>query len=59
MKTKAAVLGYPNSNNLGDFIQSIAASQWIGSKEMLSIDRDQLHRYNERHSLLGASVVIP
>ena len=46
MKTKAAVLGYPNSNNLGDFIQSIAASQWIGSKEVLSIDRDQLHRYN-------------
>lgn len=46
MKTKAAVLGYPNSNNIGDFIQSIAASQWIGSKEVLSIDRDQLHRYN-------------
>ena len=38
MKTKAAVLGYSNSNNLGDFIQSIAASQWISSKEVLSID---------------------
>lgn len=45
MECKPAVLAYPNSNNLGDFIQSIAAAQWIGQEEFLALDRDQLHRY--------------
>jgi hypothetical protein len=32
MSKKAAVLGYPNSNNLGDFVQSLAAKQELKQK---------------------------
>ena len=45
MKSNFAVLGYPNSNNLGDFIQSIAAEEWMKPKIPQRIDRDQLHKY--------------
>jgi hypothetical protein len=45
MQNKPAILAYPNSNNLGDFIQSIAAKQWIKSKKVEFLDRDQLHVY--------------
>ena len=41
-----AVLSYPNSNNLGDFIQSIAAKFQLNEKETYELDRDQLHIYN-------------
>ncbi|MDA9843234.1 polysaccharide pyruvyl transferase family protein [Flavobacteriaceae bacterium] len=46
MFKKTAVLAYPRSNNLGDFIQSIAASHWIKDGQPFYLDRDQLHRYN-------------
>lgn len=46
MKSNFAVLGYPNSNNLGDFIQSIAAEEWMKPKIPQRIDRDQLHKYH-------------
>ena len=45
MQSKPAVLAYPNSNNLGDFIQSIAATQWVQHQAPVSLDRDQLHVY--------------
>jgi hypothetical protein len=45
VKSNFAVLGYPNSNNLGDFIQSIAAEEWMKPKIPQRIDRDQLHKY--------------
>ena len=41
-----AVLSYPKSNNLGDFIQSIAAKHQLNEKETFELDRDQLHIYN-------------
>ena len=41
-----AVLSYPNSNNLGDFIQSIAAKYELNAKKIYELDRDQLHIYN-------------
>ena len=41
-----AVLSYPKSNNLGDFIQSIAAKHQLNEKEIFELDRDQLHIYN-------------
>lgn len=37
-----AVLDYPNSDNLGDFIQSIAAAAFLDQKPAF-LDRDQLH----------------
>ena len=37
-----AVLDYPNSDNLGDFIQSIAAAAFLEEKAVF-LDRDQLH----------------
>ena len=45
MQSKPAVLAYPNSNNLGDFIQSIASTQWMQYQTPVSLDRDQLHLY--------------
>lgn len=45
MKNKPAVLGYPTSNNLGDFIQSIATSQWILPEKPIALNRDQLNNY--------------
>ena len=45
MQSKPAVLAYPNSNNLGDFIQSIAATQWMQYQTPVGLDRDQLHVY--------------
>ena len=46
MLRTAAVLAYPFSNNLGDYIQSIAAKQWIETKDVLSLDREALHTYS-------------
>ncbi|MGB0316357.1 MAG: polysaccharide pyruvyl transferase family protein [Flavobacteriaceae bacterium] len=43
-ESKAGVLAYPNSNNLGDFIQSIAAAQWFEGPPMF-LDREALHLY--------------
>ena len=43
---KPAILAYPDSNNLGDYIQSIAAKQWIHSDHILGLDRDRLNIYN-------------
>ena len=40
-----AVLSYPNSNNLGDFIQSEAAKQFFKNQIIQELDRDQLHIY--------------
>ena len=45
MKSKLAVLGYPNSNNLGDFIQSIAAAEWMKPKSPVALNREELHNY--------------
>ena len=42
---KSAILAYPDSNNLGDYIQSIAAKQWIPSDHILGLDRDRLNTY--------------
>jgi len=39
------VLAYPHSNNLGDFIQSLAAAQWLKNEKIQPLDRDQLHDY--------------
>lgn len=41
---KAAVLTYPQSNNLGDPIQSIAAAQLLAAP-VTYLDRDHLHNY--------------
>ena len=43
---KPAILAYPDSNNLGDYIQSIAAKQWISSDHILGLDRDRLNTYS-------------
>lgn len=42
MKKKIAVLDYPDSDNLGDFIQSIATARLLQNKP-LYLDRDELH----------------
>lgn len=39
------VLAYPHSDNLGDFIQSLAAAQWLKDEKIQPLDRDQLHDY--------------
>ena len=53
MIRKAAVLAYPNSNNLGDYIQSIAAKQLISKEDIIRLDRDHLNIYfGERVTLL-------
>ena len=41
---KTAVISYPNSNNLGDYIQKIAAKQFLKEKT-IEIDRDNLKNY--------------
>ena len=41
---KIAVISYPNSNNLGDYIQKIAAKQVLKEKT-IEIDRDNLNNY--------------
>ena len=46
MKNRSAVLGNPNSDNLGDFIQSIATAKWIMPKKPLTLNRDQLNNYH-------------
>ena len=46
MKKTFAVLSYPNSNNLGDFIQSEAVKQYLKNLVVQKLDRDQLHIYN-------------
>ncbi len=45
MPKNLAVLSYPNSNNLGDFIQSIAAQKWAGEATPSALNRDQLKDY--------------
>ena len=52
MPKTPAVLSYPNSNNLGDYIQSIAAKQIINKSKILEIDRDELHRFKTAKALL-------
>jgi hypothetical protein len=51
MPKTPAVLSYPNSNNLGDFIQSLAAKQVINKSKILEIDRDELHRSKKKGHL--------
>ena len=46
MNKKAAVLAYPSSNNLGDYIQSIAAKQLLREQEVVELDRDNLDSYS-------------
>ena len=46
MNKTFAILSYPNSNNLGDFIQSEAAKQYLKNKIVKQIDREQLHSYD-------------
>ncbi len=43
-KFKTAVISYPNSNNLGDYIQKIAVKQFLNEK-IIEIDRDNLKNY--------------
>ena len=43
-KFKTAVISYPNSNNLGDYIQKIAVKQFLKEK-IIEIDRDNLKNY--------------
>ena len=45
MKNKLAFLGYPDSDNLGDFIQSIAAAKLMMPEKPLILNRDQLNNY--------------
>ena len=42
MNRKPAVLAYPNSNNLGDYIQSIAAKQLIGDDKIAELKSNEL-----------------
>ena len=42
MSKSPAVLSYPNSNNLGDIIQSLAAKQVLNKIKTFDIDRDEL-----------------
>ncbi|MBU79243.1 MAG: hypothetical protein CMD29_03855 [Flavobacteriales bacterium] len=42
---KKAILSYPMSNNLGDYIQSIATKELIG-KSLIEVDRENLHTYD-------------
>lgn len=46
MNKTFAILSYPNSNNLGDFIQSEAVKQYLKNKIIKQIDREQLHSYD-------------
>ncbi len=41
---KIAVISYPNSNNLGDYIQKIAVKQFLKGN-ITEIDRDNLKNY--------------
>ena len=41
MNKTLAVLSYPNSNNLGDFIQSEAVKQYFKNQIVQELDRDQ------------------
>ena len=43
---KKAVIGYPNSINLGDWIQSLVISYLWNDTEFLTIDRENLHAYD-------------
>ena len=43
-KFKTAVISYPHSNNLGDYIQKIAVKQFLKEK-IIEIDRDNLKNY--------------
>ena len=45
MSNKKAFLSYPKSNNLGDYIQSIATKEIIGENS-IGLDRENLHIYN-------------
>ena len=52
MSKTPSVLCYPNSNNLGDFIQSLAAKQVLKKSKILEIDRDELHDYKGQKAAL-------
>ncbi len=53
MSKTPAVLSYPNSDNLGDFIQSLAAKQVLNKAKTLELDRDELHQFKgEKASLI-------
>ena len=52
MSKTPSVLCYPNSNNLGDFIQSLAAKQVLNKSKILEIDRDELHDYKGQKAAL-------
>ena len=45
MKNKSAVLGYPDSDNLGDIIQSIAAVKLMMPEKPSRLNRDHLNNY--------------
>jgi hypothetical protein len=42
---KTAIITYPNSNNLGDYIQKIASKQFL-NEDIIEIDRDNLNNYS-------------
>ncbi len=52
MSKSPAVLSYPNSNNLGDFIQSLAAKQVLNKIKTFDIDRDELNAYKGEKAAL-------
>ena len=52
MSKTPSILSYPNSNNLGDFIQSLAAKQILNKVNILEIDRDELHKYKGEKAAL-------
>jgi hypothetical protein len=52
MSKSPAVLSYPNSNNLGDFIQSLAAKQVLNKIKTFDIDRDKLNAYKGEKAAL-------
>ena len=44
-KNQRGFLSYSKSNNLGDYIQSIAAKELIG-KKFINVDREKLNIYS-------------
>ena len=44
-KNLLGYLSYPKSNNLGDYIQSIATKELVG-KKIIAVDREKLNVYN-------------
>ena len=44
-----AVLGFVGSKNIGDYIQTKAVIDIVGSKNIKIIDRENLHKYNKEN----------